>query len=226
VAQLVYVDLIGHGRSDQGSLEEWSLEAWADHVAELVALVGLERPVVLGSSLGGRVAMTCALRHPESLRALVLVNTTGVPRPDRRVEMFRHLGGDRAAEIAKADLADPGAAGDDYRKEVLPLSVQRPYSADEAARFVPVSQAVFERLGELGRGGADLLTSLYAIECPTLVITGELDPAATPDDAADVVSAIGPNATLKVVAKAGHGVFRDQPEEFNAIVANFVAGLE
>jgi proline iminopeptidase len=224
-ALLVYMDLAGHGRSDQGSPRDWSLEAWADQVAELAELVGLERPVVLGFSLGGRVAMTYALRHPERLQALVLVNTTGAPRPDRRIEMMRRLGGERAAQIAEADLTYPGAAADEYRREVLPFMVQRRYSADELARFPPVSEPVYERLGELYRDGADLLGQLSAIECPTLVLTGALDPAATPDDAADLAGAIGANATLEVVAEAGHGVFRDQPNEFNDIVARFVAGL-
>jgi pimeloyl-ACP methyl ester carboxylesterase len=44
-------------------------------------------------------------------------------------------------------------------------------------------------LVELGRGSDDLLPSLREIACPVLVMTGDSDPAATPDDAADIVAA-------------------------------------
>ena len=60
------------------------------------------------------------------------------------------------------------------------------------------------------------------IECPALVMTGEFDPAAPPADAADLVAAIGPNATLSVIEDAGHGVYRDQPEAFIAAVTAFL----
>jgi pimeloyl-ACP methyl ester carboxylesterase len=63
-AQLVYVDLIGHGRSDPGAEADWMLDSWDDSVDELCERIGLERPVILGSSLAGRVAMKVGLRHP------------------------------------------------------------------------------------------------------------------------------------------------------------------
>jgi pimeloyl-ACP methyl ester carboxylesterase len=45
-------------------------------------------------------------------------------------------------------------------------------------------------------------------------MTGDSDPAATPEDAADIVAAIGNCAQLDVIADAGHGVYRDQPDAF------------
>ena len=68
VAQLVYVDLVGHGRSDAGTEADWTLDSWADAVDELCDRVGIDHPVLLGSSLGGRVVMKLALRHPNRPR--------------------------------------------------------------------------------------------------------------------------------------------------------------
>lgn len=105
----------------------------------------------------------------------------------------------------------------------MPLTVQRPYSSDELARLRPVSAAVMDALVEISKAPDEQLEHVRAIECPTLVMTGELDPAAPPDDAADLAAAIGPNAMLEVIADAGHGVYRDQPDDFVEAVTAFLA---
>ena len=174
-AQLVYVDLIGHGRSDAGQPADWTPDTWAESLDDLCGCIGLTNPVVLGSSTGGRLAMLLALRSPNLVRGLVLVNTVGRPRPDRRIEMFRRLGGDEAAEAARGDIDAPSPATKDaYFRLCMPLMTQRPYTGDELARLTPPTPGVFDRLVELGRHTTDLLPEVGAIGCPTLVITGEL----------------------------------------------------
>jgi proline iminopeptidase len=225
-ARLVYVDLTGHGRSDPGTEDDWTLDSWADSVDEVCALLGLAAPIILGSSLGGRVAMELATRHPERCRALILVNTVGVNRPDRRIEMMGRLGGVEAADAARRDFEAPTAhTTAEYFRLCMPLLVRRPYADDELARIVPPAPGVIARLIELVRVSEDLLPGLHAVVCPVLVLTGDSDPAATPDDAADIAAAIGDNAQLEVIEDAGHGVYRDQPELFLASVRGFLQRL-
>jgi pimeloyl-ACP methyl ester carboxylesterase len=83
-----------------------------------------------------------------------------------------------------------------------------------------------EALIRLSQASEDLLGRVTAIECRTLVMTGDLDPAAPPGDVDDLVATIGPSAQLRVVAGARHGVHRDQPEEFNDIVGAFLSKVE
>ena len=150
-AQLVYIDLIGHGRSDAGTEADWTLDGWADAIDELCDRLGIAHPVLLGSSLGGRVVMKLALRHPERPQALVLVNTVGVVRPERRIEMLRKLGGDKAAEAARRDHEQRTAQTTaDYFRLCMPLMTRRPYGDDELARLRPVAPGVMARLIELG----------------------------------------------------------------------------
>jgi proline iminopeptidase len=227
VAQLVFVDLLGHGRSDDGDETDWTITAWADAVAELCAGIGLDSPVVLGSSLGGRIALSMAIRHRRLVAGLIVVNSVLRGRPDRRIEIFRALGGEEAAAAAQFDIEHRSAESKErYMRLCMPLTVQRPYSDDELARLRPASEPVMDALIRLSQAPDDLSGRVSAIECRALVMTGDLDPAAPPGDADDLVAAIGPNAQLRVVAGAGHGVYRDQPEEFNDIVRAFLSKLE
>jgi proline iminopeptidase len=227
VAQLVYVDLLGHGRIDVGERSDWTIDAWAASIDDFCSQIELELPVVLGSSIGGKIALALALRNPRRPRAVVVVNAVLQGRPERRIEIFRRLGGDAAATAAQADMElRSDATKDEYLRVCMPLTVQRPYSADELARLRPVTAPVMDALIAAGSGPDGLLDRVASITCPVLVMTGELDPAAPPDDAADLVRAIGSNATLAVIDGAGHGVYRDRPDEFVTVVTGFLAGLE
>jgi pimeloyl-ACP methyl ester carboxylesterase len=74
-AQVVYLDLRGHGRSEWGDPASWSFELAADDVRAFCDALGITRPVVYGHSLGGFVAMVYAVRHPGHAGALVLQST-------------------------------------------------------------------------------------------------------------------------------------------------------
>jgi pimeloyl-ACP methyl ester carboxylesterase len=57
LAQVVYLDLRGNGRSDAGPKEAWNLSQWGDDVRGFCDVLEIERPIVLGVSFGGKVAM-------------------------------------------------------------------------------------------------------------------------------------------------------------------------
>ena len=68
VAQVGYLDLPGHGRSEWGDPAQWSFEPCADAVRDFCDALGIDRPVVFGHSLGAFVALVSALRHRRRLR--------------------------------------------------------------------------------------------------------------------------------------------------------------
>jgi proline iminopeptidase len=218
VARLLFVDLVGFGRSDAGTAADWNLSAWADSLADVCRGLGV-RPVVAGFSLGGRVAMRLAARHPDVVGALVLVNTRAAGRPDRTAEMYRRLGGDAAADAFERDLADPTPENKQRWFELCqPHTVKRPYTEAEFADMVPPAPGVNDELAKVRNQPEDLLGELGAIGCLTLVMTGADDPMATPEDAADIADAIGPHATVAIVEDSAHGVFRDNPDAFVSLV--------
>ena len=75
--QVLYFDLRGHGRSDHSSAEFWNMRTWADDLRRLCDALGLGKPVILGSSFGGDVALTYAALFPDHPGGVILANTTG-----------------------------------------------------------------------------------------------------------------------------------------------------
>jgi proline iminopeptidase len=76
VAQLVYVDHRGHGRSDRCGPEHWQLDTFADDVVRLCTALGIVKPVVLGQSYGGFVAQRYLARHPAHPARVILSSTS------------------------------------------------------------------------------------------------------------------------------------------------------
>ena len=101
VAQVVYLDLRGHGRSEWGDPAEWDFELCAEDLRAFCDTLGIARPVVYGHSLGGFVALVYGARHAGHAGALVLQSTNARFDLGRLVEGMRRAGGDDVAEIAE-----------------------------------------------------------------------------------------------------------------------------
>ena len=101
-AQVVYVDLRGHGRSGRGDPAEWSFEDCADDIRHFCDSVGIAAPIVFGHSMGGPIVLLYGARHPGHAAGLVV--QSGFARLDvpRLVEDFRRLAGDEIAELCWA----------------------------------------------------------------------------------------------------------------------------
>ena len=93
IAQVVYLDHRGNGRSDSGAREHWSLATWADDVHAFCHALEIEKPIVMGHSFGGIVAMFYATRYPEHPAKLILTSTSVQPVSERSYSMFERLGG-------------------------------------------------------------------------------------------------------------------------------------
>jgi pimeloyl-ACP methyl ester carboxylesterase len=223
-AQVVYLDLRGNGRSDAGPSDKWSLEQWAKDVHAFCEALAIEKPIVLGHSLGGIVAMVYAVRYPEHPSKLVLSSTSTQPVGERSLAIFDRLGGPRACAAAKAFWTAPNEASlAEYEKLCIPLYTRTAPLADAFERAVrnPAMRLVFFE-PELER--LDLLRHLDRIKCPTLMIAGEDDPITPTADMEDIAAAMRPDLVkFERFANAGHGVYRDQPEAFFRELRSFIA---
>jgi pimeloyl-ACP methyl ester carboxylesterase len=75
--RVIALDLPGYGKSDKPASFPYTMEAMADAVRELVTALGIEKPVLVGHSMGGQTALSYAIRYPEEPGALVLTSPAG-----------------------------------------------------------------------------------------------------------------------------------------------------
>jgi len=224
VAQVVYLDHRGNGRSDGGEPDSWTLANWGDDVRAFCEALGIEKPVVLGQSFGGMVAMSYATRHPEHPAKVVLSSTTARTRLDRICATFRRLGGVEAEQAARAYWEKPGAETlPDYARLCFPLYSRTPQDPDGRTRTVWNFDVMFHFGGGEDQT-FDLLPDLARIQCPTLVLGGEDDPITPIEDAEDIAAAI-PDRWVRFerFAGCGHGVFRDDPARGMGAIRSFLA---
>ncbi len=225
IAQVVYLDHRGNGRSDRGDPASWNLPQWGDDVRAFCEALEIVRPIVLGLSFGGMVAMSYATRHPEHPAKLVLSSTAARTRDDRALAMFEQLGGAEVREAARRFFENPSPeTGPEFQKKCMPMYNRTPQGPEVAKRTIMNFELIFEFFRHESRS-YNFLPSLGRIKCPTLITAGKLDPITPLADSEDIAAAIAPGlARLEVFDNAGHGVHRDEPERFFKILNEFILG--
>jgi pimeloyl-ACP methyl ester carboxylesterase len=233
IAQVVYFDQRGCGRSDRSTRDHWNLAQWADDVHALCDSLEISKPIVLGVSSGGPVAMAYATRHPHHPSGLIVCGASARWRIDRVLLAFERMGGADAREIARRFWENPTyEAQVEYMRMAAPLIVPltrkgpftekdaewlkshlaRPFSNQEVQDFFFAGEwKTFNLLPELGR-----------ILCHTLVLS-DGDPLVGLDDANDIIAAIPKQLVQhEHFPNAGHCIVGDEPERFFAVVRRFV----
>jgi proline iminopeptidase len=225
---VIVPDQRGHGRSDAGTPESWTLPTWVADVRGLCAALEVDRPVVLGISFGGFVAQQYAFSYPEAIAGLILISTAPrYPASEEVIARVREVDGDEAAEAMRRDIENPT---DETAAEVRRVLYGRrptpdPVLASLEAHFIRTPEMIPHWFPEAQRT-MDLRPGLQAVRCPTLVLIGEHDPLNPPTLGTEIVEAI-PNgrAHLEVVPYAAHRVFTDNPEYAHRCIREFVATL-
>jgi pimeloyl-ACP methyl ester carboxylesterase len=229
--QVIWLDLRGQGRSSRPALETCTLERMADDVAAFCERLGIERPVVLGHSAGGFVAMHLALRHPDRLGALVLCSSSPTLAPMHDPAPPPSLaarGGDEAAAIAtqmfRGDISPAVLEG--FARLVAP-HYAGPTHADVPARLFPLSSMNVELVRYFFSELAphyDVRDRLGEIAAPTLVVVGDHDWVCPPIGSRTIASRL-PRATLVELPGVGHFPFAEAPDAFRTALRGFLDAL-
>ena len=181
-AQIVYLDLRGHGRSDRGAVSDWSFEVCADDVRAFCDTLGIAKPIVYGHSLGGFIALTYGARHPGHAGALILQSTTARFDVAELVERFRSLGGDEVAETVERVYGGDreSVTDEEWARRFVLFGPGVPGDEEQSRKII---NADLNARGLVLMRDFDVLDQLDRIDCPTLVCVGDLDPV-TPVSAA------------------------------------------
>lgn len=220
IAQVVYYDHRGNGRSDAGSREDWTLDVWADDVVRLCDALGIVKPIVIGESFGGFVAQRYLARHPDHPDRVVLGCTS--PRTDVEViaAAFERVGGEQAAVAARDFWTRGPEAIGGYLMHCMPL-----YSVEPLDPAVMVRAVMnFDVMGHFQSGERatmDLTAGLAAASCPVLVAGGELDPVCPIEMSEEIVAAlVNADVTFERIPNASHD---DVGRRSEAAIRSFIA---
>jgi pimeloyl-ACP methyl ester carboxylesterase len=201
----------------------YSLEEYADHVADFLDAVVGGPSVLVGQSMGGMTFLRLALRRPDLVAGLVLVDTSAAAEDPERRQVYEGLLAQLEQQgithelldfVARASLMAPGFI------EADPQSVaawrEAMHGLDVEA-FVAHAHAVFEstvvsdRLGE--------------ITSPSLVVVGDEDAATTLDRSQALAEGLGGHSELVELPGAGHFAAWEQPDPTAAAVREFLSRL-
>lgn len=224
-AQVIVPDQRGQGHSDRSDAARWTLDTWADDVAALVHQLGIDEPVVLGTSFGGFVVQHYLARHPQQPAGAVLIGTTA-REPDRAtlVERFRQVGGERAADVMARAFDGPSEdAEQEWAAVCGPLLRRQPATADLVAALphrISTTDVNLHFMPALHR--MDLRPGLAVARCPVLVLAGRHDPLNPPEMADEIVSALPPGLGHVHRLNGAHVLLNDAPEAAHVLIRDFV----
>ncbi|MDQ3514484.1 MAG: alpha/beta hydrolase [Chloroflexota bacterium] len=212
--RLLVADLRGHGASDRPE-RGYLLPDYAADLDGLLSAFGLDRPLLLGHSLGGLIALTWAAGHPGRGRAIALEDSTlrggpgVVPSFDGWIALSR---------------LSPAAAAAHYAEEHPDWSAEDCRRRAEAITSVAPGVFTELRAANLDPDQADRIASLAGITSPVLLIHGDLANGGmvVPADAARFATTL-PAARIIRVAGAGHSIHRERPDALLAAVIPFLA---
>ncbi len=200
----VALDLPGHGRSLPPGRD--AMTAYRDVVLGLLDALGFDRAVIVGHSMGGGIAQTLALSHPDRVAGLGLIGTGARLRVlpallDGVLSDFDHT-----ARLVVENSYGPG----------LDAAMRERALAEFRACPAPVIHDDFAACNAF-----DLLPSLAEIRAPTVVICGRAD-RMTPVKYSEFLAANIPHARCVIVEGAGHSVMIEKPIQVNRALDEFM----
>jgi len=216
--RLIVPDLRGFGGSTGAVME--SVESLADDVPALLDALHVAGPAVIcGLSMGGYVAQHVAVRHPDRVAALVLVDTkleadtpeARAARADLAVKVGR-LGQGIVADAMVPRLLAPAAAAAPGRAAI-----------EDVLRSAILAQPIAGIQAALAALAArpDMTEPMAHVLAPTLLVCGAED-AITPPDCLERAEQVMPCARLLIVPGAGHMTPLEAPEVFNRALLEFL----
>lgn len=215
---VILVDLRNHGRSPNN--KSMLYPDMVKDIFDLADTLSIQNFSIVGHSMGGKVAMACALENPKRINSIVVADIAPVAYSDRHSNVFKGL---MSIELAKlnsrqdADLQLSKYVNETGVRQFLLKSLQK-------------NGVLFEflfKINYLNKNYDDIRNWPYHDKCynkPTLFIKGA-DSDYIKKDHQSKTQQQFPNAKVKVILNAGHWLHAQKPETFNRLVNVFFNNL-
>ncbi len=214
--QVHLLDLRNHGRSFHS--EDMSVEVMVEDLLAYITSIGADKVLLLGHSLGGKVAMQFAIDHPGKIEKLIIADIAPKAYPPHHEDIFDALS---AVDITTLD----------NRKDVQ-VKIEHYLSDPGVIQFLLKNVYIREDRKLDWRFNLDVLKNKYTefitvgvksgiFNGPTLFLPGEKSRYILPEDKIKIREQF-PNAVFKTIPNAGHWVQAENPQAFDAFVAEFL----
>jgi 3-oxoadipate enol-lactonase len=222
--RVIAFDNRGAGRSSQPD-GAYTIPRMATDAVGLLDHLGVGSAHVLGASMGGMIAQELAIQHPARVRGLMLACTTPGGPHSAGWDAMRAGTAEAAAVEDVAAALTPERVGEFLGQLFTPefLSNPGPGFGQMAASFAQYPQTLAGLKGQAAAVAAhDAYDRLGRIAAPTLVIAGDADPMIDPANSRILAERIA-GAELRLMPGLRHAFTAERPDEFNAIVLEFLA---
>lgn len=222
-------DLLGHGASDKPNAD-YSLGGYANGMRDLLTILDIDRVTVVGHSFGGGIAMQFAYQYPERTERVCLVSTGGLGSEVTPLIRFLTVPGSGAL-LAAATIAPLRPVMTQGMRALSKTGMSITRDLDEVARIYeafadPAMRRAVQRVtGHVlnWRGQYVTMTDRAYLSrlMPMMVIWGK-DDAVIPVSHADVARAYATKSDVHVFEDSGHFPHKDHPEQFCALLEEFI----
>lgn len=201
----------GKTREDGKDFDLWNM---ADDAVGLLNHLGIDKAIFVGMSQGGFLSLRAALRYPERVHAMALIDTRPEPEPQETLEEFMPVMQDWAQTGPKNNgemIADVLGVGDPKLRETW---MNKWYESKPYDRLLPATQSVLIR--------DDLTPRLPEITCPVIVFHGTEDKAIPIVRGRFLAENLSGCERIVEVEGAGHAPNLSHPEVVNPPLLDFV----
>lgn len=207
----------GHGQSATARLPPFSYYDSAEDLVHVLRHAGVERAVLVGMSQGGYLSLRLALRHPEIVRALILIDTQALPETPRRIQGYQNL----VAQWTSDGLSDAAAVG------IADTILGPGWSGAQAwtARWQAMLSANVAGAFETLCARDDISGYLPQITVPVLTVHGAGDRAIPIEKAQAMVDALPQGRPIVAIPGAGHAPNLTHPDIVNSAILAFLGAL-
>ena len=209
--KVVTIDLPGHGESGPGR-KSWSVESYGDDVKRVVEKLNLKRVVLIGSSMGGPIALEATRRMPDRVAAIVPVDTlhnveSKLP-PEQLEEVYKQLRADYKGAIT-------GFLNQLFFSPSTPPAVKSRIISEVTSRPPELAIAILQ-----GIFAYDAAPALREIKVPIRAINADMNPTAV-----EVNRKYAPQFDVVLIKGTGHYPMLEDPQRFNEMLADVLRNL-
>lgn len=210
---VISYDVRGHGRSDKP--DKFDLDDYADDLKELINVLDLHKPIVIGLSMGSYIALRTAEKYPEILSRIILLGTRGQGKISLMQKATRENGGNDEFDL----------------KEMGRLISRRVYAPDttpqDIANFYKGNRSDVELTNEERKNvyaslsHYDMVSDADKVQIPVLILVGEYDGINPPEESIKVNKML-PTSKLVIIEGAGHIAFLEKENEVIELINSFI----